>query len=143
MVDESQSVNWFFPASKFDHASQTIERLGMKSLPVVDHGQVVGMLTEHGIISECTAKGLDPPKTQVRQIMIRGDITCSENHSLKDVLRTLRQMNKRCPVVIDTHGQPVGMVAQEDLVRRSTESGPAHSLKEKGESVDGKVTGQG
>ncbi|MGD9852820.1 MAG: CBS domain-containing protein [Nitrospirales bacterium] len=102
-----------------DHAAQAMKRLGKKSMPVVDHNQVVGILTDHAIVSETTATGVDPSKILVRQIMTRGEITCSENHSIEEMTQILRQMNQSCLVVLNTEGQPVGIVGQEDVIGSS------------------------
>lgn len=87
-------------------------------MPVVDHGQVTGILTGENIVHS-TSQGNDPTKTQVGEIMSVGEITCSEAQTLLEVAQIMDQMNKQQLIVLNKNKRPVRIVSWEDISKHS------------------------
>ena len=86
------------------------------SLPVVEDGKLVGMVTDRDLVLNVTAKDLDPHKVSVGEVCSGDPITTEPNESLDDALqRMARDQVRRLPVVED--GQLVGILAQADVAR--------------------------
>ncbi len=102
-----------------DKAASIMKRLGVKQLPVVDHGQVSGILTEEDIVHKSTAQGNDPMKTRVGDIMTVGEITCSEDQNIQEVAQIMRQMNKRHLIVLNQNKQAIGIVSWNEISKHS------------------------
>ena len=96
-------------------AAQTMKRLGVNSMVVMDHMQVSGILTDKNIIENSTAQGLDPQKTTVRDVMTCGEIRCAEDQDIEEIEKKMDQMNTQYLVVLDSNGKPLGMISQEQL----------------------------
>ena len=104
--------------TSIDRAASIMKRLGVKVLPVVDHGQVTGILTEEDIVHKSTAKGHHPTRTQVMDVMTVGEITCWEDQTPQEVAQIMEQMKKRHLIVLDRKKQPVGIVSRDVLSKK-------------------------
>ncbi|GJL68226.1 MAG: CBS domain-containing protein [Nitrospirales bacterium] len=101
-----------------DQAVLSMKRLGLSRLPVVDHNRIVGILTDRDIDLESTGMGWDLSKTQVRNAMMAGDMTCSECLTVYEMTRLLKRMHKKCLVVLNNEGHAVGIVSEENISGR-------------------------
>lgn len=98
-----------------DRAVLSMKRLGLSRLPVVDHNRIVGILTDQNIDIESPLGGWDLTKTQVRNAMMAGDMTCSEYLTVDEMTRLLKRMHKSCLVVLNNEGHAVGIVSEENF----------------------------
>lgn len=85
------------------------------SLPVVEGGQLAGMLTDRDITVRCTALGMDPNTTRVREIMTTTVITCDADAPLEVAEQLMEEKMVRRLVVVDAQRQPVGLLSLDDL----------------------------
>jgi CBS domain-containing protein len=86
------------------------------SLPVVDDGTLVGMVTDRDLVLNVIAKDIDPHKVTVGEVCSEDPITARPDESLDDALtRMAKDQVRRLPVVDD--GELVGILAQADVAR--------------------------
>ncbi len=85
------------------------------SLPVLEGGKLVGMLTDRDITVRCTALGQDPNTTPVREAMTSTVITCDADETLEVAERMMEDKMVRRLVVVDKQKQPVGILSLDDL----------------------------
>ncbi|NMO17733.1 CBS domain-containing protein [Pyxidicoccus fallax] len=85
------------------------------SLPVLEGGQLVGMLTDRDITVRCTALGQDPNTTSVREAMTATVITCDAEATLDQAERLMEDKMVRRLVVVDAQRRPVGILSLDDL----------------------------
>jgi CBS domain-containing protein len=86
------------------------------SLPVVDDGQLVGMVTDRDLALQILAKDLDPHKTVVASVCSENPVVVGPEDSLDEALqRMAREQVRRLPVVEDR--RLVGILAQADVAR--------------------------
>lgn len=88
-------------------------------LPVCDGSDVVGMLTDRDITLRASARGLDPEKTQVSQIMTTNAIHCFEDQKIEDVAKIMRENQIRRLIVLDRNKTVRGVVSLGDLAART------------------------
>lgn len=98
-----------------DQTIQIMEQLNVESLPVIDHNRFIGILTTLDIESRSQSKDWDPTRMLVRNVITRRELTCSDSHSLQEVFQLLEHMNETCLMVLNRHGQPLGLVYKEDI----------------------------
>jgi CBS domain-containing protein len=112
MTSQPQSVT---PATSVREAAD------VGSLPVVENGRLLGILTDRDIALRVVAEGRDPATVTAGQIASRELVTVEPKESLHEALRLMahRQV-RRLPVVED--GRLVGMLAQADVARRGTDA---------------------
>jgi CBS domain-containing protein/uncharacterized membrane protein YuzA (DUF378 family) len=114
MTSQPQSVDTGTPIRE---AAALLQREDVGSLPVVDNGQLVGMLTDRDIALRVVAEGRDPSSATAGEIASRELVTVEPTEPLDQALRLMaRRQVRRLPVV--EHGQLVGIVAQADVARR-------------------------
>ena len=84
------------------------------SIPVVDDGRLVAVLTDRDIVVRAVAERMDSNTTNVGQIASTDPVTVEPSQSLGDALELMSAHQvRRLPVVED--GQLVGMLSQADI----------------------------
>jgi CBS domain-containing protein len=86
------------------------------AVAVLDGQRVVGIVSERDIMSKVVAKGLDPAKTHVSEVMSRELLVASPDDSYEDAARKMRQAGIRHLPVVEG-GKLIGMVSQRDLLQ--------------------------
>ena len=90
------------------------------SMPVVDDGQLTGILTDRDIVVRAVAEGLEPV-AHVGDVASRDPVTVEPGEDLDDAMDLMaRHRIRRLPVVED--GRLVGVVSQADVALGAKEA---------------------
>jgi CBS domain-containing protein len=90
------------------------------SLPVVDNGQLVGMITDRDIAIRVVAEGAEVETTQVGSVYTPEPVTIAPDADLDEALRLMaRHQIRRLPVVEGS--VLVGILTQADIAREEKE----------------------
>lgn len=117
------------PGDTIEHAARLMADEDVGALPIVEAGQIVGMVTDRDIAVRAVA-GATGGKAPVRRIMSTDVVTCSPDDQLDDVLKTMsREQVRRLPVC-ELGGKLVGIVALADAAHRDPDKA------EVGETLD-------
>ncbi len=98
-------------------AARSLTHYNIGALPVMENGNLCGILTDRDIVTRCLAANRDPNKTTVEQIMTqnihgtRPDMDVGVASNLMGKLQV-----RRLPVLED--GKLCGMVSLGDLAKR-------------------------
>jgi CBS domain-containing protein len=102
-------------------AARSMREGDFGSMPVVDDGRLVGMLTDRDIVVRGVAQGLDPTTCRVGDVASREPVTVAPDQDLDDAIELMaRHRVRRLPVVAD--GRLVGVVSQADVALGAKES---------------------
>jgi CBS domain-containing protein len=102
-----------------DAARMMIER-GIGSLIANREGLPFGIITERDLVGKVVAKGADPSKLTVADIMTAPLTTIDASATLIDAARKMVQKQiKR--LVITEHDKIIGIITQTDLVQSMTD----------------------
>jgi CBS domain-containing protein len=88
------------------------------SLPVVEGGLLVGIVTDRDLVLQVLAKDLDPSKVTISEVASENPVVAKPDEPLDAALQRMAQEQiRRLPVVDD--GRLVGILAQADVAREA------------------------
>ena len=102
-------------------AARIMKEQDVGPVPILEGGQLVGMLTDRDIAIRVVAEGRDPQSTTAGEIASRDLVTIDPQQNLDEALRLMAQHQVRRLPVVDEDGRLVGIVAQADV---ATEAPP-------------------
>ena len=103
------------------------------SLPVVDEGALVGIVTDRDLVLHVLAKDVDPHQTTVATVCSQDPVVVSPEDSLDEALQRMAQEKvRRLPVVEEE--KLVGIVAQADVSRAAEPAATGRMVEEISES---------
>jgi CBS domain-containing protein len=107
------------------------------SIPVVEGGRLVGIVTDRDIVVRGVAAGKDPKTQRVSEIMSADPVAIGPNDDLSDAENIMgdRQI-RRLPVVED--GKLVGILVTAQIARAGSERTTGETLKEISEPTSGR-----
>jgi CBS domain-containing protein len=98
-------------------AARTMDQLNVGVLPVCEHDNVVGIITDRDVVVRCMSAGLDPRATRVHDIMTTPITYVFADQSVEHAARMMKAgLIRRLPVLDRSH-RLVGIVSVDDLVR--------------------------
>jgi CBS domain-containing protein len=101
--------------TKVAEAAALMLTYGVGAILVVENETLVGIFTEHDIVSRVIAPGRDPREVDVGAVMTREPLTVTPEATLGHALVLMHERGFRhLPVVRD--GRPVGMVCARDAL---------------------------
>ena len=103
------------PDRTLKDAADLMKALDVGPLPVLEHGRLVGMVTDRDLVVRGIAEGLDPFQTPVRSVMSEGAFTCALDDDVVQAAEQMRELKVRRLLVVDERGHLVGIVALGDL----------------------------
>jgi CBS domain-containing protein len=111
----TRDVQVILPDRSVRDAARLMDDLNVGVLPVCDGRRLVGIITDRDITVRATAAGKDPDQTRVREVMTDDVRWCFEDEDVKDVVRTMSEVQIRRLPVVDRNKHLVGIVALGDL----------------------------
>ena len=98
-------------------AARSLTHYNIGALPVMNNGDLCGMLTDRDIVTRCLAANRDPNKTTVEQIMTRDVHGTRPDMDIGVAAHLMGRLQvRRLPVMED--GKLCGMVSLGDLAGR-------------------------
>lgn len=102
-------------------AAMTMKSLDVGCLPVVDSGELVGIVTDRDIVIRAIAEGQNPQGTAVRDVMTPGCLTIPTEASTDECARVMRDARVHRIIAVED-GKLVGIVSTGDLAQQDTEA---------------------
>jgi CBS domain-containing protein len=106
------------PSLSLAEAAQLMRSEDIGSLPIVQEGQLVAVLTDRDIVVRAVAESADLSATKVGDIASRKPVTIEPDEDLDEALALMaRAQVRRLPVV--EGGRLVGVLAQADIAHEA------------------------
>lgn len=103
-------------------AAQTMHRLGLRHLPVVDAaGHLVGILSDRDLRGPMIGLAAETPitaATPIEHLMTRDLVTARVGDLLGDVARKIVEHRIGAVPIVDSANTPVGILSYVDVLRR-------------------------
>lgn len=100
-------------------AARLMHDLHIGALPVLDNGELVGILTDRDICCLVVVTGHDAVMTKVSEIMEKNVSVCFEDDEVSAAADQMAEQHIRRLVVLDRKKQIVGFLSVDDLARSS------------------------
>jgi len=118
------------PNATIEQAAKTMAEEDVGFLPVGEHDRMIGMITDRDIAIRAVAKGHDPKKTKVRQVMTGRVLYCFEDEDADKAAESMsRERIRRLPVV-NRSKRLVGVVSLGDIALRHNPAKAGVALSE-------------
>lgn len=103
------------PTIPIRQVAEIMAKKNVGSIIIVEDEKPIGVVTERDIVTRVIAKGLDPEKTIVREVMSQPLITVTPDTDLSEAMRMMSRLKIRRLVVIND-GKLVGMITETDIL---------------------------
>jgi CBS domain-containing protein len=114
------SVSSVSPSQSLADAAEVMKRKDVGSVPVVDEGRLVGIVTDRDIVTRAVAEQRNPQAVRVEEIASHELVTVEPEQDLDEALALMaRHKVRRLPVLEE--GRLVGMLAQADVALEARE----------------------
>jgi CBS domain-containing protein len=110
-------------------AARLMESADVGSVPIVDRGTPVGIVTDRDIAIRVVAQGKDPQRTRVAEIATDQPYYVHPDQDLDEALELMAYRKVRRLLVVDD-SQLVGVLAQADILHEVKEKKAAHVIEE-------------
>jgi CBS domain-containing protein len=111
----TRTVETIHPEASLQEAAAKLRELNVGSLPVVENGRVVGVVTDRDITVRSTAKGDNPLLAKVREAMTEEVVFGYEDQDVREAARLMEEKQIRRLIVVDHDKRLAGIVALGDL----------------------------
>lgn len=118
------------PSTPVVEAAQLMKSEDVGSLPVVESGRLVGMVTDRDIVLRVVAEGNDAKTATVGEIASKDLVTIDPQQDLDEALRLMAQHQVRRLPVVEEDGRLVGILAQADVARQGADADTGHLVEE-------------
>ena len=109
------------------------------SLPVVEGGRLVGIVTDRDIVVRGVAAGKDPKTQRVSEVMSANPVTIGPDNDVSDAeVKMADRQIRRLPVV--EGGKLVGIIVTAQIARAGNERKVGETLKEISEPTSGRAS---
>lgn len=106
---------------KLATAHKMMRELGIRHLPVLEGGKVLGILSDRDLYFVEALKDVDPNRVTVEEAMTAQPYSVSPNTLLRDVVLEMAEHKYGSAVVMD-HDKLIGVLTTTDLLKAFAES---------------------
>jgi len=120
------------PETTIREAAERMRAHDVGALPIFQHGEAVGILTDRDIVIRAlAAPGFAlGPDTRVGDIMTSGVLTCVKDEDVAEVAAVMGERRLRRLLVVDRAGGSVGMLSVCDVAEHVSEDLAGQALGE-------------
>ena len=111
-----KDVKFCSPETNLAAAVETIWKAGVGTLPVVEEGRVLGVITDRDIAIALGTRNARAGETVVREVALPKLFYCAPGDDIHVALQTMRAQRVRRLPVIDAKGTLQGILCLDDVI---------------------------
>jgi CBS domain-containing protein len=115
----STQVEAIEPHLSLRSAARKMNELNLGSMPVVEDGKLLGIITDRDISVFAIAMGHGSESTEVRKMMTKDVFTCTGGQDLAEAALIMEQKQIRRLAVLDESNALAGFLSVDDIARVS------------------------
>lgn len=113
---EGREVYYVDKEATVQEAAKHMAEKNIGAVSVIDGDRLVGIFSERDLLSRVVAKGKDPAKTKVKEVMTTDLVVAEKDESYEAALKKMKRANVRhLPVV--SGERIIGMLSVRDLLQ--------------------------
>jgi CBS domain-containing protein len=116
MTSEIQSIE---PTTSLQEAARFMRDWDVGSLPIINNGKLLGMITDRDICCQGLGADRDPKTTQVSDIMSTDVSSCFVDQDISEAAHLMEDKHIRRLAVLNRDNNIVGLMSVDDLARGS------------------------
>lgn len=107
------------PEAAVHEAELLLKTYRISGLPVVEHGQVIGVISQTDLLNARSSEliGANWDRVKVRHLMSRPAVTVHLATTVRRAARVMLDEQIHRVVVVDPDGTPIGVLSATDLLR--------------------------
>lgn len=106
------------PTATLKQAAAQMEAHDFGFLPIGENDRLIGAITDRDIAIRATARGKDPTKTTVRDVMTKNVEYCFEDDDLNEVVSHMESQKIRRLVVLNKNKRMTGIISLGDVATK-------------------------
>lgn len=110
------------PGDSIQEVARSMRDNDCGSIPVVEEGRIVGIVTDRDLAIRALARGLNAD-TLVRDVMTESPDCCDEDEDVSEISRVMADRQVRRVPIVNADGHCVGIIAQADIALASAGNG--------------------
>jgi len=126
----TQRVATVEPSQTVVEAARAMKDQDVGSLPVVEDGTLIGIVTDRDIAMRVVAEGREGNATTIGEILSGELVTIALDQSLDEAIELMELHQVRRLPVVEDDGRLVGMIAQADVALEAKEKKAGELLQE-------------
>ena len=103
------------PERSVSEAVKKMVERNVECLPIVQFGELKGLITFRDIIEKVVYAKRVPRKTKVKDVMAKKTVTCRPDSTVIEVVKLMKNKSLRRIPVVNKEGRLVGIVTDFDL----------------------------
>jgi CBS domain-containing protein len=96
-------------------AARVMRDRGVGCLPVLEQGQLIGMVTDRDLVERALAEGLDAYKTAVHAVMAAAPMSCRAHETVEEAHQMMVRRQVGYLPVLNERGRLVGVLSYGDI----------------------------
>lgn len=110
--------------ASLQHVARLMVDYDCGAIPIVteDGNRPVGIVTDRDITTRAVAEGRNPLEMQADEVMTRNVVTVDRHAPVEDCAALMEKEQVRRVVVVDNNGTCLGIIAQADIARETSEA---------------------
>jgi CBS domain-containing protein len=114
----TRTVEFIDPDATVKEAAELMGELDVGALPAGSEERIDGVLTDRDILYRVVARGLDPSRVRVRDVLSRPVVACGEDDTVTAAMDMMAANHLRRMPVNDAAGRVSGWITLGDLARK-------------------------
>jgi CBS domain-containing protein len=106
------------PTATLKQAADQMRSNDYGFIPIGENDRLIGTITDRDIAINGIAKGSDPAKTTVKEVMHAGVFYCMEDDSIENVAHQMEELQVRRLIVLNKDKRMTGIISLGDIATK-------------------------